>query len=336
MSVEAESTAVSETRWGGGSRKGWRLHVQQLLRVREMTLLLLVCGCGIVFSLTVPNFGSLANFLSISDSLVFDAMITTGMTIALVSGGFDLSVGSIFASSGVIVAVAMVAGLSVWLSIGVALLTAAAWGLLNGLVITKVGVNPLLTTLATMGMARGFVYIVTEGRVVTGFPDEFTAPGQAAFGPVSALVLIALLVVIAADVLLRKSAFLRQLYYIGSNERAARVSGINVERARIGVYLTTALLAGLAGVLSTSKFSAAIPLMGTGAELKAIAAAVIGGASLYGGEGTVLGGTLGLIFLALIQSVLVLLNISVYWQGFIAGAVLLLAVSLDVLIHKRS
>jgi ribose transport system permease protein len=327
---------VSETRSDEGPKRGWLPYVQRLLRVREMTLLLLVAGCGILFSLTVPNFSGLANFLSIADSLVFDAMITTGMTIALVSGGFDLSVGSIFASSGVVVAVAMVAGLPVWLSIIIALLAAGAWGLLNGIVITKIGVNPLLTTLATMGMARGFVYILTEGRVVTGFPDEFTAPGQAVFGRVSALVLIALLVVIVADVLLRKSAFLRQLYYIGSNERAARVSGINVERARIGVYLTTALLAGTAGMLSTSKFSAAIPLMGTGAELKAIAAAVIGGASLYGGEGTVLGGVLGLIFLALIQSVLVLLNISVYWQGFIAGAVLLLAVSLDVLIHKRS
>ena len=334
--MEAESMTVSETRSDEGPKRGWLPYVQRLLRVREMTLLLLVAGCGILFSLTVPNFSGLANFLSIADSLVFDAMITTGMTIALVSGGFDLSVGSIFASSGVVVAVAMVAGLPVWLSIIIALLAAGAWGLLNGIVITKIGVNPLLTTLATMGMARGFVYILTEGRVVTGFPDEFTAPGQAAFGRVSALVLIALLVVIVADVLLRKSAFLRQLYYIGSNERAARVSGINVERARIGVYLTTALLAGTAGMLSTSKFSAAIPLMGTGAELKAIAAAVIGGASLYGGEGTVLGGVLGLIFLALIQSVLVLLNISVYWQGFIAGAVLLLAVSLDVLIHKRS
>ena len=334
--MEAESMTVSETRSDEGPKRGWLPYVQRLLRVREMTLLLLVAGCGILFSLTVPNFSGLANFLSIADSLVFDAMITTGMTIALVSGGFDLSVGSIFASSGVVVAVAMVAGLPVWLSIIIALLAAGAWGLLNGLVITKIGVNPLLTTLATMGMARGFVYILTEGRVVTGFPDEFTAPGQAVFGRVSALVLIALLVVIVADVLLRKSAFLRQLYYIGSNERAARVSGINVERARIGVYLTTALLAGTAGVLSTSKFSAAIPLMGTGAELKAIAAAVIGGASLYGGEGTVLGGVLGLIFLALIQSVLVLLNISGYWQGFIAGAVLLLAVSLDVLIHKRS
>ena len=104
--------------------------------------------------------------------------------------------------------------------------------------------------------------------------------------------------VIIADLLLRKSAVLRQLYYIGSNEQAARLSGINVERARIGVYLITALLAGLAGILLTSKFSAAIPLMGTGVELKAIAAAVIGGASLYGGEGTVLGGTLGLIFLS--------------------------------------
>ncbi len=313
----------------------WRPLLHQLFQVREMTLLFLVLGCGIVFGLTVPNFASLGNALSIADTLVFDLMITTGMTMALVSGGFDLSVGSIFASSGVVVALSMVAGLPIWLSVLVALLSAAAWGLLNGLVITKIGVNPLLTTLATMGMARGFVYILTEGRVVTGFPDAFTDPGQASLGGVSVLVWIALLVVIIADLLLRKSAVLRQLYYIGSNEQAARLSGINVERARIGVYLITALLAGLAGILSTSKFSAAIPLMGTGVELKAIAAAVIGGASLYGGEGTVLGGTLGLIFLSLIQSVLVLLNISVYWQGFIAGSVLLAAVSFDVLIHKR-
>ena len=113
---------------------------------------------------------------------------------------------------------------------------------------------------------------------------------------------------------------LRQLYYIGSNERAARVSGINVERVRIGVYVMTALLAGLAGILSTSKFSAAIPLMGTGAELKAIAAAVIGGASLYGGEGTVFGATLGLIFLSLIQSVLAICDDHLSFGHRILGA----------------
>jgi ribose transport system permease protein len=334
--MDTNGMAVSHIQPNDRQGTGLQLQIRRLLRLREMTLLMLVIGCGILFSLTVPNFGSLGNFLSIADSLVFDLIITTGMTVALVSGGFDLSVGSVFASSGVIVGVAMAAGMPVLVSILIALLTAAGWGLLNGVVITKIGVNPLLTTLATMGMARGFVYIVTEGRVVTGFPDEFTAPGQAAFGGVSLLVIMALLIVIAADIVLRKSVFMRQLYYIGSNERAARVSGINVERARIGVYLATALLAGVAGVLSTSKFSAAIPLMGTGAELKAIAAAVIGGASLYGGEGTVLGGALGLIFLSVIQSVLVLLNISVYWQGFIAGAVLLIAVSLDVLLHRKS
>jgi ribose transport system permease protein len=334
--MDTNGMAVSHIQPNDRQGTGLLPQIRRLLRLREMTLLMLVIGCGILFSLTVPNFGSLGNFLSIADSLVFDLIITTGMTVALVSGGFDLSVGSVFASSGVIVGVAMAAGMPVLVSILIALLTAAGWGLLNGVVITKIGVNPLLTTLATMGMARGFVYIVTEGRVVTGFPDEFTAPGQAAFGGVSLLVIMALLIVIAADIVLRKSVFMRQLYYIGSNERAARVSGINVERARIGVYLATALLAGVAGVLSTSKFSAAIPLMGTGAELKAIAAAVIGGASLYGGEGTVLGGALGLIFLSVIQSVLVLLNISVYWQGFIAGAVLLFAVSLDVLLHRKS
>jgi ribose transport system permease protein len=307
----------------------------RLVGVREATLLVLVLGCGLIFGLTVPHFGSSANMLSIADTLVFDLIITAGMTIALVSGGFDLSVGSVFASSGVVVAVAMSAGLPVWLSILLALLTAAVWGLINGFAITRIGVNPLLTTLATMGMARGFVFIITEGRVISGFPDSFSQPAQASIGGVSVLVVVAIMVVIVADLLLRKSAALRDLYYIGSNERAARISGINVERSRMGVYLSTALLAGAAGILSTAKFSAAIPLMGTGAELKAISAAVIGGASLYGGEGTVLGGALGLVFLAFIQSVLVLLNVSVYWQGFIAGAVLLVAVSFDVLMHKR-
>jgi ribose transport system permease protein len=314
------------------------LHLSKLLRrllqVREMTLLTIVVGCAVIFSLTIPHFGSTANILSMADTLVFDLIITAGMTVALVSGGFDLSVGSVFGASGVTVGVAMAAGWPVSVAIGAALAVALFWGLLNGFAITRIGVNPLLTTLATMGMARGFVYILTEGRVISGFPDVFTAPAQILFGRVSVLVIIALTVVVVVDLLLRKSVFLRQLYYIGSNERAARVSGIDVERARMGVYLSTALLAGAAGVLSTAKFSAAIPMMGTGAELKAISAAVIGGASLYGGEGTVLGGALGLVFLAFIQSVLVLLDVSVYWQGFIAGAVLLIAVSFDVLTHK--
>lgn len=309
--------------------------LHRLVRVREMTLLVLVLGCGVLFSLVVPNFGSLANMLSIADTLVFDLIITAGMTIALVSGGFDLSVGSVFAASGVTVAVAMVAGLPIGLSVALAMLVAAGWGLLNGFAITRIGVNPLLTTLATMGMARGYVYIVTQGRVISGLPDRFSAPGQISVGPISLLVIIAVLVVVVADILLRKATVLRQLYYIGSNERAARISGINVERGRMLVYLTTALLAGAAGILSTAKFSAAIPLMGTGEELRAIAAAVIGGASLYGGEGTVLGGALGLVFLAFIQAVLVLLDVSVYWQGFISGAVLLAAVSFDVLTHKK-
>jgi ribose transport system permease protein len=308
--------------------------LKRLVQVREMTLLALVIGCSVIFSLLVPHFASFANALSIADTLVFDVIITAGMTIALVSGGFDLSVGAVFASSGVVVAVAMESGLPPWLAILVALLSAAGWGLLNGLAITRIGVNPLLATLATMGMARGFVFILTEGRVISGLPDAFTDPAQISFGPVSILVIFAVILAGLADILLRKSAWLRQLYYIGSNERAARVSGINVERARLGVFLATALLAGLAGILSTAKFSAAIPLMGTGVEMKAMSAAVIGGASLYGGEGTVLGGALGLIFLATIQSMLVLLNVSVYWQGFIAGAVLLIAVSFDTITHK--
>jgi len=331
--VDTQSIPVPASRSDNGAGVREPL-LRRVVRVREMTLLVLVVGCGLIFSLTVPHFGTVTNMLSIADSLVFDLIITTGMTIALVSGGFDLSVGSIFAASGVTVAVAMVAGLPIWLSIVVALLVAAGWGLLNGFAITQIGVNPLLTTLATMGMARGFVYILTEGRVVTGFTDSFSEPGQIAFGDVSFLVIVAVLVVVVADILLRKTTLLRQLYYIGSNERAARVSGINVERGRMLVYLTTALLSGAAGILSTAKFSAAIPLMGSGAELRAIAAAVIGGASLYGGEGTVLGGALGLLFLAFIQAVLVLCDVSVYWQGFIAGAVLLAAVSFDVLTHK--
>jgi ribose transport system permease protein len=309
--------------------------LRRVLQVREMTLLALVIGCAIVFSLTVKNFGSLGNMLSVADSLVFDLIITAGMTIALVSGGFDLSVGSVIAASGVVAAQAMVAGYPVPVAILFGLGVAAGWGLVNGFAITRIGVNPLLTTLATMGMARGFVYILTEGRVVSGLPESFTDPAQVTVGGVSVLVIAAVALVVIADLLLRKGAWLRQLYYVGSNERAARVSGLNVGRVRMVVYLTTALLAGVAGILSVAKFSAAIPLMGTGAELRAIAAAVIGGASLYGGEGTVLGGALGLVFLAFIQSVLVLLDVSVYWQGFIGGAVLLVAVSVDVLTHKE-
>jgi ribose transport system permease protein len=257
-----------------------------------------------------------------------------GMTAALVSGGFDLSVGSVFAMGGVTAAVALRGGVPIWLSMLLGVGVGSVAGMLNGLLITKVNINPFITTLGMMSIARGVGLAITEGSPVASLPQEFFVFGQGKTFDISNLILIALVIVLVGDVLMRRSVWFRQIYYVGGNPDAARLSGINVDRVTIGVYMISGLLAALAGVLSVSRFTVADPAAGTGEELRLIAACIIGGASLKGGKGTVLGGLLGLIFVGFINNGMVLLRVPVYWQNLAMGIILLLAVGFDTLSQR--
>lgn len=294
-----------------------------------MTLVILILVVGIILQLITGRFFTFANLNAIALGFSTSAIMVLGMTAALVSGGFDLAVGSVFALGGVVVAEMLRNGLPIpvamLIGVGVGVLT----GFVNGLLITKVQINPFITTLGMLGIARGIGLAITEGSPIPIRIQEFLVYGQGKIMGIPNLIIIALLIVVVGDFLMRRSVAFRQIYFVGGNEEAARLSGINVDRVKIGVYALSGFLAALAGVLSTSRFTVADPGTGTGEELRIIAACIIGGCSLSGGKGTVIGGLIGLIFVGFINNGLTLLRVSVYWQQLTMGVVLLVAVGFD-------
>jgi ribose transport system permease protein len=306
----------------------------RLIRVREFTLVVLIAIIALVLQLVTGRFFTTPNLNAISLGFATSAVIVFGMTAALVSGGFDLSVGSVFALGSVIAATALRADLPIPASILCGVGAGVMAGLINGVLITKVQINPFITTLGMMGIARGISLAVTEGTILAGLPQEFFVFGQGRTLDIPNLILIALLVILVGDLLMRRSSAFRQIYYVGGNEEAARLSGINVDRVKIAVFTLSGLLAAFAGVLSLSRFTVGDPGSGLGEELRIIAACIIGGCSLRGGKGTVIGGLLGLIFVGFINNGMILLRVPVYWQQLSMGVVLLLAVGFDTLSQR--
>lgn len=305
--------------------------VSRLLEVREFALIVMIAVIGIILQMITGRFLTTPNLNAITLGFATSAIMVAGMTAALVSGGFDLSVGSVFAMGGVTTAVALRANLPIPLAMLCGVGSGIAAGLISGLLITKVRINPFITTLGMLGIARGISLAITEGSPVAQLPAEFLVYGQGKIGNIPNLIIIALIVILVGDILMRRHAAFRQIYYVGGNEEAARLSGIRVDRVKIAVYTMSGLLAALAGVLSVSRFTVADPGAGTGEELRIIAACIIGGCSLRGGKGSVVGGLLGLIFVGFINNGMILLRVPVYWQQLAMGIVLLLAVGFDTL-----
>lgn len=304
------------------------------LRTRELTLALLIVAIVTGMALASPHFLSLANFRAISIGLVPIAICAIGMTVLLASGGFDLSVGSVLALASTVVALLLIAGAPILVAVAGALLAGVAVGLANGLVVTKIGVNPLVATLGTMLIARGIALVITEGFSLSDLPPAFGWAGRAEIAGIPFLLCVTLVLVVAFDLAMRHGSFFRKIYYIGANEKAARLSGLAVDRIKIVAYVLSGTLAALAGVLLASRLMSGTPTAGNALELQVLAAAVIGGASLKGGEGTILGGFLGVIFVALINNAMTMLAVSIYWQMIVTGAVLIAAVGLDMLVRR--
>ncbi len=302
---------------------------------REFMILIVIFLAAVAMFIASPNFLTKANILATLLSLSVESIVAIGMTVLLVSGGFDLSVGSNAALCGAVTALCLVHQVPVVLATAIGLGTGAAVGALNGLIIARVGINPFITTLGMMSILRGLPLVLTRGTNVTGLPETFRALGQGAIAGIQFPIILSIVLVILGDVLLRKSRFFRQNYYIGGNPRAAVLSGIPVSALTVFNYALTGLLAALAGIVMTARLGAASMTAGTGLELRVISAVIIGGASLQGGEGTVLGSFLGCLLMALIVNALTLLNVDVYWNTLVIGATLLLAVMIDTLARKR-
>ncbi|MCO6450970.1 MAG: ABC transporter permease [Caldilineales bacterium] len=326
MTSEAVVTTMSV------KRPIWRRLVEQ----RELTIFLVVLAGAFLLSLASPNFLKPANLNALMLGLSFDAIVAIGMTILMVSGGFDLSVGSVVALAGAVAGYSIVLlGMPVPIGIVAGLLTGVLVGLINGLLVSKVRVNPLIATLGMMQVARGAVFLLTSGLGIPNLPHSFNTMAQDKLLDVQYPVWIMIILAIIGDILLRRSRYFRQSYFVGGNERSARLSGIRVSQIQIANYIIAGLMAAVAGLLLTARLGTASVSAGLGVELRVISAVVIGGASLAGGEGTVLGSLFGVALMALISNGLNLLGVNPYWQSIVIGGVLIIAVAADALSRRN-
>ncbi|HEY0129134.1 MAG TPA: ABC transporter permease [Rubrobacter sp.] len=287
-------------------------------------------------SFASPVFLSADNLFNIGSQTAVVAVIAIGMTLVIITAGIDLSVGSVAALAGV-VGVSMMTGaeLPVPLAILGGILVGAGAGLVNGFLVSVAGLNPFIATLGMLSVARGVVYISTNAKAVFGAPDSFRLLGQGVIGPVPIPILAVLVVAVVGYVVLSRTRLGRYAYAIGSNPEAARLSGIPIRRYLLSVYVISGALAGFGGMIAASRVNSGQPNYGIGLELDVIAAAVIGGASLFGGQGTVVGTLIGAFLIALIRNGAVLLDVNTFYQQIIIGVVIWIAVFWDQYRRRR-
>jgi ribose transport system permease protein len=308
----------------------------RLTKQREFIIFIIVIVVFIFMSFASSIFLTKGNMLALLLSLSIESVMAVGMANLMVSGAFDMSVGSILGFTGVITAMTLRAGAPVLLAVVLALGAGMGIGLWNGFIVAKLKINPFVTTLSTLSIFRGLTFVFTKGRNIAGLPQAFKMIGQARIGGIQLPIIYAIIIIIIGDIMLRNSRFLRQNYYIGGNQNAALLSGIKVDRMLIFNYVLTAVLAAFAGIVFTARMGSASTQAGTGWELRVITAVILGRASLRGGAGTVLGAFLGVFLMALISNALTLLGVDVYWQQFVVGVVLIAAVVIDTLGRSRT
>lgn len=297
-----------------------------------LALLVLV----VALALVSPHFLTWNNIMNLVRQVSIYAIVAVGMTFVIITAGIDLSVGSTMSLCSIAMATLMVnygwGGVPALL---VGLLFGGLIGLCNGLMSTKIGLPPFIATLGMMSVARGLGYVYTNGSPIYGLPPDFRWVGNGMLGPVPVPVALMLLVVIAGHFLLMHTKLGRYCYAIGGNEEAAVLSGVRVERYKVMVYTLTGILAALGGAIMAARLNAAAPTFGDGYELEIIAAAVIGGVSLMGGHGTVVGSVVGALIMGVVRNGLNLLVVSSNWQRVIIGVIILIAVTIDVYGKRR-
>lgn len=303
--------------------------IQRLLPF--LTLIVLFVG----LALASPHFLTQTNLASVVRQTAVFNIMGLGMTLVIINGGIDLSVGATLAMSGLVGAMAMERGASIPMGVAIGVLTGLACGFVNGSMITRLKINPFIVTLGTLGIFRGTTLIISNGLPVHRIPQSFSFLGEGALFGVPFVLWLLVICAVATHVLLEHTRLGRYAFAIGSNESAALYAGIPVAFHTTAVYAICGMLTGLAGMIEASRLMTGQPTAGQGYELQAIAAVVIGGGSLRGGEGSVIGTLIGAFIMGLLSNGSDLLGISPYLQQAIIGAVIILAVTVDELRKRK-
>jgi len=328
-------------------------HARRSWRLGDYLIYLVFVGICLIFALATPNFFTAQNLLTVLKQTSFIAIVAVGMTFVIITAGIDLSVGGVVALAGVLATMALMQWhLPLPLAALVGIATGLAVGAFNGVAITRFNLPPFIATLAMWfiaGRDGGLAFLLTGGQPIWNLPDRFTAMGTGGFRLLSwrdaagnlinlelpYVVLVMLAVVVAGHVVLSRTAFGRHVLAVGANAEASRLSGINVRRVTFAVYALCGTLTGLSSLLLSARLGSGDPKSGMGMELDAIAAVVVGGTSLMGGKGTILGTLVGALIMGVINNGLVILQVSPYWQPVFKGAVIMLAVLIDQVTKKH-
>jgi ribose transport system permease protein len=308
-----------------------------LFKTNEMVLFLIVVALLLVGFAINPRFLAIDNAKIMSRDSAILAIAAIGVAFPILIGGIDLSVGSIAGLGGVLVALFIQQwGLPIWLSLALTLGIALIIGLIHGLIVTQLRRHGFLITLVTLGVARGFCLVVTNAFPITGLPEEFNAIGQGqAFDLLPIPLLICIGLALVMYYLLRFSYIGRQIYAVGGNMEAARLSGIAVDRRVILCYIISAVCAALVGIIQTARLTMGHPSTGIGYELLAITGCILGGLSLMGGQGSLIGVIIGALLIGILQNEMIILNINPYWHTIVISFVLLLAIAVDYLRRRE-
>jgi ribose transport system permease protein len=297
-------------------------------------VLLILCA---ILGIATRTFLTADNLFNIARNYSDIAISALGMTMVLIIGGIDLSVGSIMAFAGLVTALCLTAlKLPVLLAVVIGILAGGVIGTINAILIQRFHLPPFIATLGMLGVTRGIVVGTTNGQVVRPFPDEFAFLGQGYIGPVPVPVIIMVIMAILVGLFLKYHVWGTYIYSIGGNETSAILTGLPVSRVKSFVYIMSGLLSGLAGILVVSRLGVSAPTQATGYELNVIAAAVIGGVSLTGGRGTILGAVLGAMIIGVLYNALVMLSVPTYWQQAFIGGIIILAALVDVFRQRRT
>jgi ribose transport system permease protein len=308
--------------------------VRVIAKKREAGIVLALIIMSLGITAVAPRFASGQNLYLLSRQISLLAIVAMGEFFAILTAGIDLSVGSLIGVSGVTCGLALGAGVPPLLAILIGLSTGFCAGLLSGWLVSYVGLTPFIPTLGMLSIARGVIWVITKGWPITDIPKSFLFIGRGDVLGIPFPVVIMAVLALAAHIVLRYTVLGRRIFAIGGNEQATFLSGINVKRIKLFVYGISGFFASVTGIIMVARFDSAQAAMGTGWELDAIASAVIGGASLMGGAGSVGGVLIGAAIMGVIQNGLVLMKVSAYWQTLIIGGIIILAATLDRLKNK--
>jgi ribose transport system permease protein len=314
----------------------WRNWIQQFSSFFGLIIVSIGIGVAVYFKAGENLFFTGDNILTLLRQASFNAIMAAGVSVVIITAGIDLSIGSVWALSSVVMAFVCVnKGLAWTLSVLVGLAVGLACGIVNGWGVTLLRIPPFVATLGMMSIARGLAEVITGGFQISGLPDAFQWWGQGDIFGVPVPVIVAVGIIVLTWALLRFTRLGRYIYAVGGNEAAAHLSGVPVNRVKLFAYAYCGTLAALAGLLATARMGSVRPSDALGYELDAIAASVIGGISLMGGQGSVLGTAIGAALIGVLRNGMVLLDVSAFWQKVVIGIVIIIAVALDYLVWRR-